>query len=217
MVGVVKDVRLEDLAGDESGIGAFYYVNVQGPGKLFTTPRTVKLVVRTRTTAEATIRALRSTMARLDPELALFDARTMSERTDLSITSRRAMLTLAVSFGVVALFLAAVGIYGVLMYLVAQRTREFGIRIALGGTAHHLMTIVAREGLLMVVGGVAIGFVGAVGLRRVIEKQIYGVDPLDPVVIVVGVALLALVALIACMLPARRATRVDPIIVLNQT
>ena len=79
------------------------------------------------------------------------------------------------------------------------------------------MTIVAREGLLMVVSGVAIGLVGAVGLRRVIERQIYGVDPLDPVVIVVGVALLAVVALIACMLPARRATRVDPVIVLNQT
>jgi ABC-type antimicrobial peptide transport system permease subunit len=129
---------------------------------------------------------------------------------------RRAALLLSLSFALVSLFLSAIGIYGVLAYLVTQRTREIGIRIALGRTARGVFGLVMREGLWLMAAGLAVGLTGTFALRRVLQSQIYGLASLDP--FVVGMVLLTLgsVAVAASALPARRATKVDPVVVLNQ-
>ena len=160
--------------------------------------------------------AVRAEFARLDHDLPLFDVRSMTERADLSLTSRRVAMLLALSVGAAALFLSAVGIYGVLAYLVAQRTREIGIRIALGSTAGGVFKLVLREGAALGGSGLALGLAGAFALRRALENQIYGVGPNDPLVLCAAMAVLGSIALAASILPARRATRVDPAVVLNQ-
>ncbi|HJZ78423.1 MAG TPA: FtsX-like permease family protein [Vicinamibacterales bacterium] len=177
--------------------------------------RNLNLVVKSRMPPEATAGALRRAIAKLDPDAAMFDVHTMAERTSLSVTSRRGMVVLAAVFGGLALFLSAVGLYGALAYVVVQRTREFGIRLALGATAHHILSLVVHEGFVLTAIGLGLGLVGAAAMRRIIERQIYGVSPLEPTVVAGVVALFSIVGLVACLLPARRATRVDPIVVLN--
>ncbi|MEZ5364994.1 MAG: FtsX-like permease family protein [Bryobacterales bacterium] len=150
-------------------------------------------------------------MARVDPEVALFDVRAMQERADLSLSSKRTAMFLAVGFGIVALLLSALGIYGVLAYSVSQRRREIGIRVALGSTTAKVMGLVAWEGFVLALVGLALGAAGAkVALRGVMASEIYGVGALDPMVLG-GVALLLVgVAGTAALIPARRASRIDP-------
>lgn len=124
-------------------------------------------------------------------------------------------MLLANAFGVVALFLATLGIYGVLAYLVAQRTREIGIRVALGSSKAAILRLVLREGFELVVIGLVLGIVGAVSMQKAVASEIYGVRALDPFVLVSVMAVLVIVALAACAVPARRAVRVDPIIALR--
>jgi ABC-type antimicrobial peptide transport system permease subunit len=154
-------------------------------------------------------------MFRLDPDLAVFNVHSMSERIDLSLASRRTSMLLANAFGGVALFLATLGIYGVLAYLVAQRTREIGIRVALGSSRIGVLKLVLREGFELVVAGLILGVIGAASLQRAVASEIYGVRPLDPLVLGGVMALLTIVALAACAVPARRAMRVDPIVALR--
>jgi ABC-type antimicrobial peptide transport system permease subunit len=116
----------------------------------------------------------------------------------------------------VALLLSAIGIYGVLAYLVTTRRKEIGIRLALGSSAREVFRLVLGEGLRIVAVGLAAGLAGAFALRSTIESQLYGIEPLDAGVWASVVALLAVVALIACWVPARRATRVDPVVALGQ-
>ena len=125
-------------------------------------------------------------------------------------------MLLATSFALISLFLSALGIYGVLAYVVTQRSREIGIRIALGSTTGGIFNLVVREGLWLVLSGLALGFVGAVVLRRTMQSQIYGLGALDPVVLVSVILSLTIIAAAACSLPARRATKVNPVAVLNQ-
>jgi putative ABC transport system permease protein len=124
-------------------------------------------------------------------------------------------MLLANAFGGVALFLATLGIYGVLAYLVAQRTREIGIRVALGSTRAGILRLVLREGLELVVIGLVFGIVGAASLQKVVATAIYGVRPLDPLVLASVMVLLAIVTLAACVVPARRAMRVEPTVALR--
>jgi len=124
-------------------------------------------------------------------------------------------MLLANVFGGVALFLAMLGIYGVLAYLVAQRTREIGIRMALGSTQASILKLVLWEGFELVLIGLVLGIIGAASLQKVVATEIYGVRPLDPLVLASVMALLAMVALGACAVPARRAMRVDPIVALR--
>ena len=161
------------------------------------------------------VRALRDQLARLDPDLALFDIHSMSERIDLSLASRRTSMLLANAFGGVALFLASLGIYGVLAYLVAQRTREIGIRVALGSSRTGILGLVLREGSKLVGVGFVLGIIAVASLRKVVATQIYGVRPFDPLVLLAVMAMLAGIALLACAVPARRAMRVDPIVALR--
>ena len=134
----------------------------------------------------------------------------------MSLMPRRTAMILASSFGIVALLLAAIGMYGVLAYLVAQRTREIGVRLALGSTTRGIMRLVLREGAALVISGLAIGLIGALALREVLASQIFGLGALDPRVISAAVFVLGATAFVACALPARRAAQVNPAIALNR-
>jgi len=209
VVGVVRSVRLEDLAGTRSAFGAYYFPYAQDSSRDFT------IAVRTTTDPGSMSRSIRAAIAGIDPELALFDVRTMGERAELSVSSRRTSMMLALAFASVALFLSGIGIYGVLAYLVAQRRREIGIRMALGCTGAGIVRLVLLEGSLLVVIGLASGLAGAAALQKAVANQVYGVRPLDPLVLGCVVVLLGFISLVACMVPARHAVRVDPVRVLS--
>jgi len=208
IVGVIADMHMDDITGNTS-IGAYYYPFEQSPRRFVT------LAIKSSLGREPLVKNLRAEIGRMDPEMALFDIRSMTELMDSSLMSRRTAVILATAFGGIALFLSAVGIYGVLAFVVTQRTREFGIRIALGSSAADIFRLVLREGVVLVAVGLIVGLGGAVAMRSVLETQIYGVRPLDPFVIGIALAGLTVVALSACALPARRATRLDPVRVLN--
>jgi ABC-type antimicrobial peptide transport system permease subunit len=140
----------------------------------------------------------------------------MEQRMERSLVSRRSPVVLSLIFGGVALLLSAVGIYGVLAYLVTQRRREFGIRIALGSSSRAIFELVLREGLLLVGAGLVLGGAGAFTLRKSLESQLFGVAATDPIVLATVTVLLAVVAVLACAWPAGRATRIDPIIALTE-
>lgn len=210
VVGVVHEVRLDDLAGNGTPVGVYYFPLAQSP------ERTVTFAIKSATNAAAVGSAVRAAIAGIDPELALFDFHTMAERTDLSLAVRKTPMALALGFGGLSLLLSALGIYGVLTYLVTQRRREIGIRLALGCSESRIVGLVVSEGLLLVGAGLILGAAGATALRKALENQLYGVQPLDPEVIVIVTLTLGLVALAACGLPARRATQVDPAMVLNE-
>jgi ABC-type antimicrobial peptide transport system permease subunit len=159
---------------------------------------------------------LRTTIAGLDPELPVFSVKTMEQVTDESLVTRRWPMLLSMGFGVVALLLSALGIYGVLAYLVTQRTKEIGIRMAVGGTPRTIFDLVVKEGLALLAVGLLAGGVGLLILRRALEAQLYGVRPSDPGVMAVAAVVLGVVALVACVIPARRATRINPVLALNR-
>jgi predicted permease len=209
VVGVARTLRYESLDGSGAPVGAYYLPNSQQPAGGFT------FALKTTADPGSIVRALRSEITRLDPDLAVFDVHSMSERIDLSLSSRRTSMFLANAFGGVALFLASLGIYGVLAYLVARRTREIGIRVALGSTRTGVLKLVLREGFQLVAIGLVLGMIGAASLQKAVASEIYGVRPLDPFVLASVMALLAIVALAACAVPARRAMRVDPMVALR--
>ena len=210
VVGVVHAVRLEDLSGKGNPEGAYYFPFPQSPSNNYT------IAVRTAGNSTAVVPAIRAQIASIDPDLPLFDVRTMVQREELSLSSRRASMLLGLTFGILALFLATLGVYGVLAYLVAQRRREIGIRVALGSTHVGIVRLVLLEGLTLVGAGLILGIVGSISLRSILQNEIYGVAPLDPVVLGCVAILFALVALIAGIMPARRAMQVDPNIVLKE-
>jgi predicted permease len=208
VVGVVDNVRVISLTGDQP-LGHFYLPLAQEPAaRLF-------IVVKSALPPAVVTSALRGAVAELDPNMPVFDTRTMFERLAESVTTERLRMILLVAFGVLALFLAAVGIYGVLAYSVAQRTAEIGIRMALGSTAAAIFAMVLRQGALLIGLGLAIGVAGSFALGRVVQSMLYGVGPMDPWVFLVVLAVLAGTAFAACMLPAGRATRVDPVVALR--
>jgi predicted permease len=210
VVGVVRSVRLQDLSGTGNPTGTYYFPFAQQASNSFT------IAINTAADSASTIPAIRAQLAAIDPDLALFDVRTMAQREELSLSSRRTSMLLALAFGLLALFLAAIGIYGVLAYLVAQRRREIGIRVALGSTHSGIVKLVVREGFILVGVGLALGIIAAISFRSVIRSEIYGVGPLDPLVVGAVTVVFGIVALCACIVPARRAAQVDPMIVLNQ-
>ena len=159
---------------------------------------------------------MRAAINGVDRQLPVFDTQTMEERTEKSLASRKAPMLLALSFGAVALFLSAIGIYGVLAYLVTQRRKEIGIRIALGSSAGAVFELVLREGLLLIFVGFLLGAAGAFALRKSLESQLFGVSATDPTVLAMVTTVLALVAVLACAFPARRATLIDPIVALTE-
>jgi putative ABC transport system permease protein len=208
VVGVVDNVRVVSLTGDQP-LGHYYVPLAQEPAaRLF-------IVVKGALPPAVVTSALRGAVSELDPHMPVYDVRTMAERLAESVTTERLRMVLLVAFGVLALFLAAVGIYGVLAYSVAQRAAEIGIRMALGSTAAAIFAMVLRQGAVLIGLGLAIGVAGSFALGRVVQSMLYGVGPTDPRVFLVVLAVLAGAAFAACLLPAGRATRVDPAVALR--
>jgi len=205
----VADIKLDDITEGERAVGACYHAVAQNG------PRLVTFAVKTRTRDASLTTSLRAVIASLDRELPLFDVRPMDELVERSLLNRKAPAQLALGFGAVALVLSAVGLYGVLAYLVAQRRREIGIRLALGSSTRAVFDLVLREGLLLLGVGFVAGGVGAFLLRSSLESQLFGVKAADPRVLLGASVVLLVVALAACALPARRATRIDPRMVLE--
>jgi ABC-type antimicrobial peptide transport system permease subunit len=173
------------------------------------------LVLKTGLEPTQLVTSLRSAVKELDPELPLSDVQTMEQWVDRSLAIRRAPTTLLTIFGAVALLLSAIGIYGVLAYGVTQRVREFGIRQALGANQQSILSLVLRQGITRVGLGIGLGLAGALALSTYLESMLFGVSAKDvPVFLTVTVVLFA-VALLACYIPARRATRIDPIVALR--
>jgi len=208
VVGVVGNVRMTGLTEKEP-VGTYYHPHAQEVARGMT------LVTRTTGDPSSIVGAIRKQVAALDPELPFFSVRPMQERLEQSLVSRRTPMLLALLFGAIALFLAAVGIYGVLAYQVSQRRKELGIRIALGSDGRRIFGLVVSEGLWLLSIGVALGIGGAFAMRRAMETQLFGIQPMDLRVLALVAAVLGAVAFSACAVPARRASRIDPLIALT--
>ena len=211
IVGVIEPMRLRGVVESDAikQTGTYYGAFRQGPG------RTLGLAIRTAHDPDSITSAVRREIAQIDPELPFYGVRTMEERLARSLMDRRTPMLLATGFAVVALFLAAIGIYGVLAYQVSQRRREIGIRMALGAGSGSIFTLVLREGGLIVGAGAVAGLVGAFLLRQTLQSQLYETVAMEPLVVAAVGATLLVVALIACVLPARRAAKTDPLIALS--
>ena len=208
IIGVVREVKHSDLTATEQ-VGAYYFTYKQMP------PDFVTLVIHTAMEPTAVTSSIRRVVSGIDPDLPFYLPQTMEERVAESLVTRRTPMLLLMIFAGVALFLAAVGIYGVLAYTVTQRTRELGIRMALGSSPKQVFGLVVSQGAKVVGIGLVIGVLGSLGLMQLIQALLYGVRPTDPGVLVSVALLLAAVGICACLLPARRATRIDPVVALS--
>jgi ABC-type antimicrobial peptide transport system permease subunit len=158
---------------------------------------------------------LKAQIHAVDPAQAIYRAATAQELVSKSLVERRFMLALLAGFAVLAGVLAAIGIYGVISVATTQRTREFGVRLALGAKRGEILGMVLRQGAALTLAGLAIGLVAALALGRVMMRFLYGITPTDPLTLVGVLVVLAFVAFAACVVPARRATRVDPLVALR--
>jgi putative ABC transport system permease protein len=208
IVGVVGDVR--GRAVGEPAAPAIYIPHSQHADVFVPS-----LIVRSALPPEAVGASIRQRIAEYDPGLLVQRIRPMDDVVAGALARPRFNLVLLASFAIVALALSAIGIYGVLAYLVAQRTREIGIRMALGARAADVLRLIICEGMSPVTAGAAVGLGTALLATRAIRSLLFGVTPLDPISFVAAPVILASVALLACYLPARRATRVDPLVALK--
>jgi ABC-type antimicrobial peptide transport system permease subunit len=206
---VVANSRSRGLRGE---IEHRYYVPVAQPVDV---PRAITFAVRTAGDAAAAIPAVRRAILAEDPNLPIVAARPVPELIDQGMVQHRLLARLSLAFGVVALVLAAMGLYGVLSYGVARRTSEIGIRKALGAAEGKVISMILRESSRLLIGGLAVGALLAFGGLRWIESQLYGLSPTDPAAFAAAALMLALVALLAAWLPARRASRVDPLVAIR--
>jgi putative ABC transport system permease protein len=161
------------------------------------------------------VEAIRGAVRSVDKDQPIYDVRTLEEHVGMSAGQERFNAWLLAVFSGLALLLAAIGLYGVLSYNVAQRTHEMGVRLALGAGGRDVVAMVMRHGLTLIALGLAIGLAGSSALTGLVEGLLFGVSSSDPVVQLAVVAILGLVAVAACWIPARRAARVDPIVALR--
>jgi putative ABC transport system permease protein len=208
IVGIVGDVKHRSL--DAEAGPEFYLSYLQSPVSA------VSLVTRTMVEdPTGVVPSIRNEVTQLDSDLPIADVRPMNDLLAESVASRRFNMLLLAVFASLALLLAGVGIYGVMAYSVAQRTREIGIRMALGAQARDVLRLVVRQGLYLVIIGMTLGVAGAFAVTRVMASLLYGVSPTDPVVFAFVACALCVIALFACYLPARRATKVNPVVALR--
>lgn len=216
IVGIVRHVEHSNLADLSATSGEVYTPLSQIPVE--TLPRYLRrmnLLVRTSVEPLSLAQSVRAQIAALDKNQPVFNVRTMEQALARSVAARRFAMILLSVFASLALILAAVGIYGVISYSVAQRTREVGIRMALGAQTTDVLKLVVRDGLKLVVIGVAVGLAGAFLLTRLMSTLLFGVTPTDVITYTTVAGILLGVALFACYLPARRATKVDPLVALR--
>jgi len=217
IVGVVAPVRHSQVAGDESsseGVmgaakGVYYYPLYQAESSA------VFLMARTKSDPSGMAATIRDAVHDVDPGQPVSDLKTMDQRVTLSLGPRRSAVALLTVFAVMALSLAAVGLFGLVRYNVAQRTQEIGVRMALGASSRDVMKMVLWEGLKLALFGVGGGLVAAFAVTRVMGGLLYGVSATDPMTFAFMSVLLTGVAMFAAWLPARRATRVDPLVALR--
>jgi len=207
IVGIARDVKLAGL--DAPSEPAYYIPASQAPLQDMT------LLVRTTTDPLSIVGAVRQTVLSIDPNLPISNIKTLEKVVDDSVAQRRLNMLLMGLFGGLALLLSAVGIYGLLSHAVTQRTQEMGIRMALGAQVSDVLKLVLRQGMTLAIVGEVIGLVGAFALTRLMRGLLFGVTPNDATTFIVVAGVLAVVALLACYVPARRATKVDPLIALR--
>ena len=203
IVGVVGSIK-QDALDAESRI-AIYYPHGQLPG------RTLNVTVRADGDPAALAAPVRAEIHALDPDLPAYNVRTMEQRIAESLARKRFAMLLLTIFAVVASGLAAVGIYGVVAFLVAQGTKEMGIRMALGATPRGIALMVIRYGAMMAATGIVLGIVGALVGTRLMRTLLFGIAAADPLTYLLVGAIVTVTALLACYIPARRAARLDPI------
>jgi predicted permease len=204
IIGVVKDGKYGGLK--------------EGPVRMFYSPyeqrhlwSNMVLHMRIAASPESVATALRAKVQELDKSLPLFEVRTVENVIEASLSTERLIGTITVLFGVLALILASIGLYGVMAYRVSQRTREFGIRMAIGAGAGTVTALVLRQAAILVAAGVLLGAGVTWAMGRVIRGMLFGLQPNDPWSLIAAVSLLAAAAILAAWVPARRASRVDPV------
>jgi putative ABC transport system permease protein len=230
IVGVIDDVQ---FAGVDPAPGPEIYLTTQQAGSILPPippppgvpaaafPRgtwvmgPMVLVVRTASDPLKAVATIRSIVGQVNPELAMDDVATMDQRLSRSVVRPRFYAVLLAIFTMIALILAAIGVYGVIAYSVSQRTREIGIRIAMGAERSNVMLLVLRQGLLLIVPGVVIGTLGALLLTRYLETLLFGLTPTDPLTFTFAVGFITAIAALACYFPARKATQVDLVVALK--
>jgi macrolide transport system ATP-binding/permease protein len=207
VVGVAKNGKYQSL-GEIPALVVYYPLT-----QSYAT--SAALVIRTSVDPRAEISSVRSEGRKLDPQLPIYDAKTLEEHMRLALFPLHAGAVAAGSFALLAMTLAAIGIYGVMAYSVGQRTHEIGIRMALGARASDVWKMVLKQGVIITAIGMVFGLVCAIGLSGVVASMLYGVSATDPLTFLFITLLLAAVALAACYIPARRATKVDPLIAIR--
>ena len=216
IVGVVRHVEPDSLDGQGPAPAQFYpNFNQIALEELPNNVRRINLLTRTEVEPLSLASAVRGQVAALNKDQAVFNVRTMEQIVAQSVAPRRFSMLLLTVFAVVALALASLGIYGLMSYAVAQRTREIGVRMALGAQSGNVLRLVIGQGMKLALAGVALGLVASVALTRTIKNLLFGVSATDPATFAAIALLLALVALLACWIPARRATKVDPMVALR--
>jgi putative ABC transport system permease protein len=209
VVGVVGDVKLNGL-GATTPVQAVYHAMAQNPETTF-----MRLAVRTSLPPTSLTSAVTEAVHRVDAEEPVVGVETMEAVVDESILQNRLNMILLSAFAGLALLLASIGIYGVQAYAVRQRTREFGIRVAMGARPTQVFGLIIGQGLRLTAAGIAVGLAASFGLARLVASQLYGLSPTDPLTFCGVSVVLVLVMLTACLVPARRATRIDPVVALR--
>ena len=202
IVGVVANVRTESL--EDASSPQFYFCAYQRR------PRDLAIFLRGRLEGATIPEQVREQVQSIDPELPVFGAQTLDDAVSDSLAQRRFSMEMVGLFAITALVLATIGIYGVISYIVNERTHEIGIRLALGAERKNILGMVLRQGLSLAIAGAAVGLIGAIVVSRLVANLLYNVPPADPVTFAAAAVIFIGVALVGCYLPARRATRVDP-------
>jgi putative ABC transport system permease protein len=203
IVGVVKDVRMNGLQGDPT-------LQAYLPARQLS-QRSAIFVVRAEGNALALGRAIEAAIHEIDPNVPLFNVRTMDQVIDVSIGNERLTTVLMMGFAGLALLMAGIGVFGVTAYSVSQRTHELGIRMALGANRGSVLALVLRQEMAACLMGIAAGILGAFFLASLLESLLFGVTARDGATLLVAAIVLLAVTAIACLIPAHRATRIDPV------